>query len=111
MTELAGVGRTTTGGSAMKFRLAALSWGLPFLIGLMGCESADQSIGPGSSNPSISASRRSPVETADLERVSSDIPPNGCISDDFLPPVPGVRITSQRPDRDLRRILREIDSS
>src|SRR5688572_25451577 len=103
----------------MKFRLAALSWGLSLLIGLLslliglvGCESADQAIGSGSSNPSISASCRSASEVVvDLGRVSSEIPPNACISDEFLPSVLGVRITPQRPDRDLRRILREIDSN
>jgi hypothetical protein len=95
----------------MKFRLAAMSWGLPLLGGLLGCQSADQAITPGSSNPSISASRPSQVETAaDLGRVSTyDVPTNRCVSDDFVPRVPGVRITAQRPDRELRHILREID--
>ena len=99
----------------MESRLAAMSWGLAVSLGLVGCQSADQGIAPGSSNPAVSASRRSQLETtADLDRVSTEdilTPRNGCISDDFVPPVPGARITTQRPDRDLRRILREIDQN
>jgi hypothetical protein len=97
----------------MKSCLAALWLGMPLLFGLGGCESSNQGVGPGSANPEVSISRRSNVETADLERVSPEdilAPRNGCISDDFLPPVPGVRITTQKPDRELRRILREIDA-
>jgi hypothetical protein len=94
----------------MKFCLVALG-GLPLLLAVAGCQSADQAIAPGSSNPSVSASRPSHVETAaDLGRVTAhDIPGSRCVSDDFVPPVPGTRITAQRPNTELRRLLREID--
>ena len=98
----------------MKFCLAAVTWGLPLFLGVVGCHGGDGSPAgsAGASNPAIPGSRASQAIENDLESLSGAgalAPRSLCISEDFLPPVPGTRIAPQRPDRELRRILREID--
>ncbi|MET0595187.1 MAG: M20/M25/M40 family metallo-hydrolase [Polyangiaceae bacterium] len=93
----------------MSSRLGAVSLGLPLFLGLFACQSVDG----GNAPPSQRTNTPSSVNDDD-----SDLAPAEgksiaeaalCVSDDYLPAVPGTPIARQRPDRELRRILREID--
>ena len=99
----------------MRSRLAAVS--LVLLVGSSGCQRMDVGQGGTSSGPRRT---NAPAPAGEIERGSDLESPSGegapaprtdCVSDDFLPPVPGQPIAAQRPDRNLRRILREIDRS
>jgi hypothetical protein len=69
----------------------------------------------GANRSHAAASQAAPIDEergGDLAGVSPDealAPRADCVSPDFLPPVPGQSIAPQRPDRELRHILREID--
>jgi Zn-dependent M28 family amino/carboxypeptidase len=79
----------------MRSRWAAVSLGLPWVLGLCACQRAD-----------------SHERTPDLDSVATDelfAHRNDCVGNDFLPRVPGQPMAAQKPDRDLRHILHEID--
>jgi hypothetical protein len=96
----------------MRSRLAAVSLGLPWVLGLASCQRVDTGQA-GASRHSNAAGELGELEkTSELDSTLTEdapAPRTSCVSDDFLPPVPGQPITVQRPDRELRRILREID--
>jgi len=97
----------------MRSRWAAVSLGLPVVFALGSCQRVDWGRTDSSgSNPPNAATGPSSEMSADLGSVPTEelpAPRTPCVSDDFLPPVPGQPIAAQRPDRELRRILREID--
>jgi hypothetical protein len=85
-------------------------------LGLGGCqrfEGGPAGTSAGSQRSGVPAGPSNGLEkSADPDFPSTEEAPAArtvCVSDDFLPPVPGQPIASQRPDRELRRILREID--
>ena len=99
----------------MRSRWAGLSWGLPLGCGVLCSLCGCQRIEGGTSIPShrtTAANSASEQEaTADLGAAADEelvAPRNDCVSDEFLPAVPGQPIAPQKPDAELRRLLREI---
>jgi len=97
----------------MRSRWAAVSLGLAVVFGLGGCQQADWGKASSGSNHSNAATApaNAPPQS-DLGSAPADellAPRSDCVSGDFLPPVPGQPVTPQKPDRELRGILREID--
>jgi hypothetical protein len=94
----------------MKSRWARVSLGLPLILGLGGCQRFDWS-GGSAATERASTPAASNDDTSDLAPAegAAIAPRTDCVSDDYLPAVPGEPIARQRPDRELRRILREID--
>jgi Zn-dependent M28 family amino/carboxypeptidase len=81
----------------MRLRLVAVPLAFPLVAGI-----ACQSVERDGARPSPS-----PAELAVRSDFDRDV--DSCRADEFPPSEPGERIRPQRPDRDLRRILREID--
>src|SRR6266581_478352 len=79
----------------MRPRRVAVPLVLPLFAVFGGCQDAR----PGEAPSSVSAA-------VDFDRGSDA---DECKKDDFLPTEPGEPIHRQRPDRELRRMLREID--
>src|SRR5262245_48546576 len=85
----------------MSLRLVAVSLALPLVSCLAACQSADR--GDPKTAPQA-AELGARFGDRDFERDGDE-----CRRDEFVRSEPGERIRRQRPDRELRSILREID--
>ena len=79
----------------MRPRRVAVPLVLPFFAIFGGCQDARRG--------EVSSSASAAVE------FDRDSDRDECVQQEFLPTEPGERIRRQRPDRELRRMLREID--
>src|SRR5689334_22427881 len=84
----------------MSLRLVAVSLGLPLVSGLVACQSVER----GESKTSPQSAELGARSGDDFDRDVDE-----CRRDEFTRSEPGDPIRQQRPDRELRKILREID--
>src|SRR5258705_6411347 len=87
----------------MTLRLVAVSLALPLVSGVVACQGGER----GETKSSASTAEvRSGASESDFDFDSDG---DDCRREQFLPTEPGEPMRRQRPDRELRKILREID--